>query len=175
MSLFAFLLAAAPAVAQTTAPAPAGGESLTALYLLVGTAVIGQLVGLIFGFVKWLGSRTVEREDKDKEELRESLKEHEERFSDTNRKLADLDRVVLMTQSEVKATHELVGSIRGAVAEIKVSLDTRFEKQADFYRSALKEHVTNLTDQLEKLEYQIRQDTTRAIHDAAALRARAKK
>jgi chromosome segregation ATPase len=150
-------------------------DSLSSLYMLVGTSVVAQVAAAGVGVVKWLGSRTVERDDKDRESLRESLKDHEDRFTDMNRKLADLDRAVLVTQSEVKQTHELVGGIRGAVAEIKASLDTRFDKQADFYRASLKEHVTNLTAQLEKLEYQIRQDTTRAIHDAAIMRSRAKK
>jgi len=162
------LLAAAP----VSVPAPT--DPLTPLYILVGTAVVGQLAALVFGFVKWLGSRTVEREDRDKEKFEERLDAHDDRFKALEQSIANLDRAVLTMQSEVKQTHELVSSIRGAVAEIKIGLDSRFEKQADFYRSALKDHVSNLSDQLEKLEYQIRQDMMRAIHDAQTLRGRKK-
>lgn len=156
-------------------PAAPPPSSETALYILVGTLTLAQVAGLIVAFVKWLGARTVANEDKEKQELRARLDKHEERFEELEDSMNGLEKTLASVQTELKQTHELVGSVRGAVAEIKATLETRFEKQSEFYRAALKEHAVGVTDALEKLEFQLRQDTTRAIHDAQAMRSVRKK
>ncbi len=151
---------------------PPSGE--TALYLVVGLLTVTQIAGLIAAFVRWLGARTVENEDKEKRDLRDRLDKHEARFEELEDAINGLEKTLTSVQTELKQTHELVGSVRGAVAEIKATLETRFEKQADFYRSALKDHAAGVTDSLEKMEFQLRQDTTRAIHDAQTFTSRRK-
>lgn len=146
---------------------PPSGE--TALYLVVGLLTVTQIAGLIAAFIRWLGVRTVENEDKEKKGLRDRLDKHEARFEELEDAINGLEKTLTSVQTELKQTHELVGSVRGAVAEIKATLETRFEKQSEFYRSALKDHATSVTESLERLEFQLRQDTTRAIHDAQTL------
>jgi chromosome segregation ATPase len=150
-------------------------DPLAPLYYLIGSMVVLQLGAMIFGAIKWLAGRTVEREDRDKEDLRSRLADHDDRFGKLDRTLSDLERLLGQLSAAGATNHTSVEAIRGAVAEIKVQVENRFDKQAEFYRSQLKETVVQVTEKLEKLEFDIRQDTTRAIHDAAAMRARTKK
>lgn len=152
----------------------AQGDPLSPLYYLVGSMVVLQLGASIVGAVRWLGARTVEREDRDKEDLREQLKEHDDHFLKLERALSDLERIILLLQSEGKQSSSAIESTRGAVGEIKNHLETRFEKQAEYYRGQLKESLAASADQLGKLEYTIRQDMARAIYDAGTLRRSAK-
>jgi len=169
MSLFA-LLAAAP----VAPPAPVE-DPLKALYLLVGSLVVLQLVAMGFGIVKWLAGRTVEREDKDKEDLRNRLDDHDEKFAKLERTLNDLDRLLSDVSAQQKNSHSSVESIRGTITEIRSSIESGRDKQAEYYRGQQKEMMVQVTEKIEKLERDIRQDTMRAIHDAAAMRARSKK
>jgi septation ring formation regulator EzrA len=168
---FLALLAAAPVPPPPPAPVE---DPLKALYLLIGSLVVLQLIAMGFALVRWLASRTVEREDKDKEDLRSRLDEHDERFSKLERTLNDLDRLLGKVEQDSKSHHASVESIRGAISEIRGSIESSRDKQADYYRSQLKEAMVAVTEKIEKLEFDIRQDTTRAIHDAAAMQ-RAKK
>ena len=164
-------------------------EALRPLYYLVGSVVLTQLITAAFAFIKWLGARTVSREDKDKEELKALLKEHTDRFSgledryakraetkqledkydELETTLASLDRTVNNIQMEMKQMLSTVDTTRGVVSEIKGSMDVRFEKQGEFYRTNVKEITAALTKQTEEIEFKLRQDMTRAIHDAAEL------
>lgn len=136
------------------------------LYALVGTAVVGQVAGAIVGIVKWLGSRTVQREDKDKEDFKADLKAHDERFTEIEQSLREMDRTVLTVQTDVKAVSGAVETIRSTVVELRAALENRFDKQSEFYRAQMKELMAQVTEQLEKVEFDLRQDTTRAITDA---------
>jgi len=156
------LLLAAP-------PVPPAADPLGPLYMLIGSVVVLQLIGMAVAGVKWLGTRTVEREDRDKEALRSMLKEHEERFEEQDKMIASLDRSVVSLQAEVKQAMHALESIRGGVSEVRLGLDSRFEKQAEFYRSALKEFMAQMEKKLEDLEIRLRQDTARAMHDVQTL------
>lgn len=163
------LIGAAP-----TAPGPSVADALAPLYLLVGTAVAGQIIGLGFSIVRWLGARTVEREDKDKEYFRAQLHEHEEHFQKLEHMLNELSRVLDTTGTEAKGHHGTIEALRGAIKEIKEQVETRFDKQAEFYRGQLKDALAQVTEKFAKLEFDVRQDTTRAIYDAATLRRSSK-
>lgn len=152
-----------PPFAATPTPDP-----LNSLYLLVGSVVVLQLILMGFGFVKWLGSRTVEREDKDKAKLEERLEKLERSFAETERSMLNMG-------ADVKAVSTSIETIRTTVAELRTNLETRFDKQSEFYRGQMKEMLGNVTEKLEKLEYDLRQDTTRAIHDAQVLRSTKKR
>jgi hypothetical protein len=169
-TLLYLILAATPAAAPTTSavtPAQApSGDALTALYILVGTAVVGQLIGLIFGIVKWLGSRTVEREDKDKESIQTRLDEHDEKFAEQDRSIAAVDKIVNSVQSEVKQVLSAVDTIKGMVQEITKAMDNRFEKQGDFYRGNLDKFIIGNDAKIQALETQMRHEMQRSIHDA---------
>jgi chromosome segregation ATPase len=156
-------------------PVADGGDGLSKLYLLVGAGVVAQLMAAGFGIVRWLGSRTVEREDKDKEDVRAELKEHDERFEKSERAIADLDRAIINLQAEMKQTYTLAEGIRGTVIEIRTNLDNRFEKQSEFYRASLKEQSSLLDEKLGSLERVFRQDITRAMSDVQAMSAARKK
>lgn len=165
--LFQFLLAAAPVVAS---PPPAqASDPLSPLYILIGSTVVLQLIALIVGGVKWLAGRTVEREDKDKEDLRASIKKHDERFEEQDDAIAALDKSVITLQTEVKQVIHTLDAIRGGVSEVKLGLDQRFEKQADFYRAQVKDLMAVVEKKLEELEYRLRQDAARAMSDASVL------
>lgn len=165
MSLLTFLLAAAPVAVP---PAPVS-DPLTPLYALIGSMVVLQLVGMVVAFVKWLGSRTVDREDKDKEELKKRLEEHDDKFEETDRSVAAIDRAVGTVQLEMKQVLSTVEATRGMVIEIKGAMDNRFEKQADFYRTQVKELLQGVDKRLEDLEFKLRQDMSRAVHDASMM------
>lgn len=157
------LLAAAP---PSVPAAPA--DPLNSLYVLVGSVVVLQLIGMGFAFVKWLGSRTVEREDKDRAKLEERLEKLEKTYAET-------ERSMLTMGSDVKAMSAAIETIRTTVAELRTNLETRFDKQSEFYRGQMKEMLGSVTEKLEKLEFDLRQDTTRAIHDAQVLRGSKKR
>jgi len=123
---------------------------------------VAQVMALIGVLMRWLGKRTVEREDRDKEELRRD-------FDTMEARVKELDRAIFTMQNEVKATHAVVTAISGQVTEVRANLDSRLEKQASFYREELEKHSVAMSTMVKALEFQVRQDTTRAIHDASAL------
>jgi hypothetical protein len=153
---------------------------LTPLYALVGSLVLLQLIKSGFAFVRWLGARTVANEDKDKAEVRRQIEEqklemrkqkeeHEARFEEIDRTVSAIDRAMGTVQLEMKQVLSTVESTRGMVVEIKGSMDNRFEKQSDFYRGQIKELLVGVDKRLEDLEYALRQDMSRAIHDSAMM------
>lgn len=168
-ALIPLVLSAAPV------PAVPAVDVLTPLYALLGSLVLLQLVSAAFGFVKWLGARTVATEDKDKAETRAQLKEHEARFEELETSVSAVDRAISTVQLEMKQVLSTVEATRGMVVEIKGSMDNRFEKQSDFYRSQIKELLVGVDKRLEDLEYKLRQDMTRAIHDASLMNAKVRK
>lgn len=155
--------AATPAVTQA-APVAVAPDALGPLYMLVGAAVLGQVVGLVVGFVKWLGTRTVQREDRDKQDLESKLKKHGE-------ELDALKQTLATHTVEFKNALEKVAQMKGAVDEIKANIEGRFDKQGEWYRGQLKEHAGQMSADLKNLEFQLRQDTSRAIHDASTMAA----
>lgn len=158
---------------QPAPPAEIGPST----YLLVFAAALPAIASLIVNLVQWLGKRTVEREDQDKKEVRDRLKEHEDRFgrmersvdelkSSNERRFAQMDHALVAMQGEVKHVLSVAETIRGAVTELKSGLENRFEKQADFYRSSLKEQTATFDTRIDKLEQDLRHDMTRAVADS---------
>lgn len=185
--IFTHLVLLAAPVAPV-APAASVSDMLTPLYVLVGGLVATQVVKAGFSFVKWLGARTVANEDKDKADIRKQveelkvdirkqLEEHDERFEELDRTVSTVDRSINTVQLEMKQVLSTVEATRGMVVEIKGSMDNRFEKQSEFYRGQIKELLVGVDKRLENLEYTLRQDMSRAIHDASMMNkaARAKK
>ena len=169
MTLILLLAAAAPAAAQQVVPVPPPStttDPLNALYLLVGSVVVTQLIGAVVGVVKWLSSRTVEREDKDKESVQNRLDEHEEKSEEQDRTIANVDKVVGGVQAEVKQVLSAVETIKGVMSEIRDAMDKRFEKQSEFYRTALEKMQADYDAKLKAMETQLRHDMQRSIHDA---------
>jgi septal ring factor EnvC (AmiA/AmiB activator) len=157
--------AAAGAAAATPPPAPAG-DGLTGLYLLVGAAVVTQLIGAVVGFVKWLGSRTVDREDKDKQKTEERLDEHDDKFDEQSDALAGIDKSVGNVQTEMKQVLSAIEAMKGTVSEIRQAVDQRIEKQGEYYRQREKESKDASDKKLQELEYKLRQDMMRSINDS---------
>lgn len=165
------LLAAAAAT-----PAPtAGFDPLTALYVLVGSAAVALLGRLAYSLLKWLGARTIQNEDQAKQSVRETLKEHSTQLDELDHTLSGLDKAIGSVAADAKQCGGAMESIRGQVAEIRANLDTRLEKQGEFYRALLKEQTAQYMEKLEELERTIRQDTMRSIHDATTVRATRKR
>lgn len=131
----------------------------TALYTVVGALVVAQLAGLLAGFVKWLGSRTVEQEDKEKASIRADIKAHEERFDELDKAVRDMDRTVLTVQNDVRQMNTSVENIRGNVAALQSTLETRLDKQAEFYRAQLKDTLEQVNDSLARMESDLRRDS----------------
>ncbi len=153
------------------------------MYLLVLAAALPSIVGLVVTFVQWMGKRTIDREDKDKEELKATLKEHEERFERTDRgvnelksfyerRFGEMDHALVAVQGEDKHVLSVAEGIRGAVTEMKSAMDNRFEKQGDFYRTSLKEQTSVIDERIDKLEQDLRHDMTRAVADSLRGRKR---
>lgn len=161
-------------------PAPAQAASdLTGLYVAVGGLVLAQVVGLAFAFVRWIASRSVEREDKDRQKLEQEVEdlrdEHDDRLEKLDGAIAEMTRAVDRVQHEGKQILVLVEGIRGAVGEVKANLDNRFEKQSAFYREELSKAFAQVAEKLEKLEFDLRQETTRAMRDAQQLASKRKR
>jgi hypothetical protein len=127
------LVAPMPSVPPTVPPTvPASnGDMLTALYVLVGSIVVKELVTAIVGLVKWLAGRTVAREDKDRADLQEKLQKMDGRFEELGR-----------------------------------AVDSRSDKQKEFYLGELQKHTDALNQRMKEFEFQLRQDASRAAHDA---------
>lgn len=171
-SLLYLLLSASPVAAQpapTVPPVPTTTDPMTAIYLLVGAFVLKELLSFGRDFIKGLATRTVEREDKDKEDLKKRLEEHDDRFEETDRSVAAIDKTVGAVQLEMKQVLSTVEATRGMVIEIKGAMDNRFEKQAEFYRTQIKELLQGVDKRLEDLEFKLRQDMSRAVHDASMM------
>lgn len=151
---------------QQVAAAP---SDMTAIYLLVGMFVVKELLAFGSGFVKGLASRTVEREDRDKQALQKKVdeleKKFDDRFEEQDDQLNELERSVDRANNELKQVRDTLESIRGAVVEVRSGLDSRLEKQADFYRAQTKEYVVGIEKKIEDLEHKLRQDMARAVGD----------
>jgi hypothetical protein len=140
----------------------ADGDPLTPLYLLVGAGVVTQVVAAGFAIVKGLAGRAVSRELQDKEKVEAEVALHTARLIEAERALDRLKE----KQGELRDTVE---QLRGIVATTKGHVDERIEKQAGSYRAEVKDLMAAIDAKLQRLEADIRQDMTRAIHDAIAL------
>lgn len=186
------LLASAPVASYSSSES--GEDPLKALYYLIGSQIFLSIIAMAVGVVRWMASRTVEREDKDKESLAKRIDAHETRFKEVEEKhakkleeleetqdervkeiedaLHEMERSVNGVVSDVKSVRETLESIRGGVAELRTGLDSRFEKQAEFYRATSREYTTGVEKKLEDLEYKLRQDMTRAVADVMRQKSR---
>lgn len=164
------LLADVPASFQPAELAPG-------TYLLVLTAALPSIVGLIVNLFQWLGKRAIDREDKDKDEIRGRLKQHEDRFEQSERaietfkigaerRFSDMEHTLITVQAKMEQISSTADNIRGTVAELKTGLENRFEKQSEFYRAQSKEQLAAFAERLEKLEQELRHDMTRAVADS---------
>lgn len=145
---------------------PVAEASLTPLYAMVGSVVVAQLVGGLVAVFKWMGSRTVEQEDKDKESLKAALEKHEERFEELEDAVNKMVRALDKTEISIGQMTTSVSTMHADVGSLRSTLDAKLEKQGDVYKTQLEKVMTEVTAKLEKVEYDLRQDTTRAINDA---------
>ena len=125
---------------------------------LVLIAVAPTVAVLAVSFVQFLGRRTVDREDKDKENI-------QKRVDALGTRLTSIDHQLISIQSDMKQNFAQLENVRGGVTELRVGMDGRFEKQAAFYRAEVKEGMELMTEKLEKLEFSVRQDMSRAMAD----------
>lgn len=182
------LLAALPTAVPLPQVAPA--LDMSVVYLLVLASSLPAIAGLGLQFVTFLGKRTVDREDKDKEDLKvkqasdkDELKSKQvelearlekqnerasERFSEMEHKLIQIQADQKTTANEVSQIRGSQQEIRGAQQELKVSMENRFEKQSEFYKAANKEQLSAFTEKLKDVEFSIRQEVTRAVADVIA-------
>lgn len=146
-------------------PQEAGGNGLLPLYLLIGSTVVIQVLNFAKDFIKGLFTRTVEKEDEEKKELKGEVAKLESRLDDQDEEISELARTVDRVQGDVKTMQATLESIRATLAELRPAIDSRLEKQADFYRTQTKEFIVEVEKKLSDLEYRVRQDTTRAVAD----------
>lgn len=174
------ILLAAPPPPVPQVPAPSPPDSLTGLYVLVGAAVVGQLIAGLVGLFRWLGNRAVEREDADRKALQsenEKLRALIEKLrEDMDTKFEEADSAVNAMDKSVSNMARDVTQMRDTFTQLKVSVDgitssmeSRIDKQGQFYREEVLKHVTGMDKKFEELEYRMRADATRAMRDAQAL------
>ena len=135
------------------------------VWLPVIAVATPSTIGLVISFVQWLGSRTIQREDADKKKVEERLENHEKR-------LTEMDRAFVAIQADLRASGASLSEVRGAVGELKAGLDVRFERQSEFYRTQVKEMMTTFGEKLDKLEFDLRQQMSRALADSQPRRRR---
>ncbi len=157
----------------------------TLVYLmLLGNAL--PSIGLaIWGFVKWFGARTVAKADKEQDAIEATLKDPEKRLvalekadvsslhmglKDHDKRVTELERGSSDVRAEMRSVVASVESLRGMVAEVRTTVDSRMEKQAEAHRAGLKEIVAVLDERTQRLEHGLRQEMTRAMADAGAMR-----
>jgi chromosome segregation ATPase len=141
-------------------------QDLTALYTLVGAGVLAQLAGMIGTFVRWLGNRTVEHEDKEKASLRSDLEKLEERIDEMDKVLAAADHSFVRLEESVKGATAMAGEVQGVLKQLSATLETRFDKQGTWYREEVAKVVEAQEARVKDLEYSLRQSFARAQADA---------
>jgi len=67
---------------------------------------------------------------------------------------------------------DALGGTKTTVNEIRNTMETTRDKQSQFYREQIKELTTDFEKALKELEYKLRQDMSRAVHDATVLKGR---
>lgn len=198
-SLLYLVLIAAP-TAATPPPLPPVvpvADPMNAIYLLVGALVLKEVVSLARDFVKGLALRTVQKEDAEKEELKKQVKAHddkfaqlekelkeelkrhvkelEEKFDETDDAIEKVDRLVGGVQPELKSVLSALEATKAAVNEIRNAMEIGRDKQAQAHKEQIREVMNDFEKKMKDLEYKLRQDMTRAAHDAASLGGRRKK
>lgn len=168
MNVLDVLLAAGPAVtaqqaAPVVVPPVAAPFDMTAIYVLVGMFVLKEIGKLAVDIVRGLGARTVNQEDEAKKAMKASLEEHDEKFEEVTRTLDAVTR-------DNKTIAEATTAISAMVKEIKEHVETRFDKQAEFYRGQIKDATDTYVRKLSDMEQTLRRDMQRAIHDAEVMR-----
>lgn len=133
---------------DTATPVLQAAQDLTPLYYLIGSSVVAQLIAAGFGIVQWLGRRNIDHDDKEKQKL-------EDRVTTLENARHEQDKEILSLKNGAGTTTNLLNETRSDFTSLRSFLDERFEKQAKAFQASM-----------DKLEYQLRTDTTRAIHDA---------
>lgn len=150
---------------------------MNSVYLLVLAAAMPGIITLAVSFVKWIGQRAVDREDRDKEEVHARLKEHDDRFgrveksldelkASNERRFGEVEKALMQIQLEMKHVASNVDSLHGGISELKAGLDNRFDKQSAFYKSSMAEQTATLNTKMDKLEQDLRHDMSRTMADA---------
>lgn len=139
--------------------------SNTAMYLILLGNMLPTIGLGIWGFVKWMGARTVKQADDAQAEAKESIKALDKRVTELERGNSDV-------RAEMRTLVASVEALRGTVVEVRSTVDSRIEKQAENHRAAMKEASQALDERLEKLEFALRQDLTRAVADSMGKRRR---
>lgn len=162
------LILAAAARAAPPAAAPPS-DPLTPLYALVGAQVVISLIGTGVIFVRWLASRAVANEDKEKQELKARIDKMEQRFEERLEEQDNannaLEKSVNSLQSDVKQVLSTTGSMHGGITELRLNFEKHIDKQAAHYRDEVKTFIISMEKKVEESEIRLRQDMTRAIAD----------
>lgn len=148
----------APLPVPTTDIAPL----TTALYAAVGLWVLKQAGEWVSKLVTWSAGRMVGQEDAVKADLKAKVEKLEKAVSELDRRVEFIDR-------DVKGAVAAADGVKGALGQMSNAVDVRIDKQGDFYRAEVKRVLEETNKQLEDLEFHLRQDTSRAMHDAASL------
>jgi chromosome segregation ATPase len=143
--------------------------ALVPIYAAVGGLVVKEVFQGGAAFVKWLGARKTQLEDEKLAELRKDVEELQGQREALVAGLTKLDGAISAIANEQRYLKEKLDASLGSLASTRESLDDRIEKQAAFYRDSVKEVLSSVTAKIKELEYELRQDTTRAIHDSQAL------
>lgn len=143
--------------------------ALTPIYVAVGGLVVKEVFQGGAAFVKWLGARKTQLEDEKIASLREDVEELQDQREALVASLTKLDNSISALANEQRYMKEKLDASLGALASTREAFDDRIEKQAQHYRDSVKEVLGSVTTKLESMEYELRQDTTRAIHDAQIL------
>ena len=143
--------------------------ALTPIYVAVGGLVVKEIFQGGVTFVKWLNARKIQLEDEKLASLREDVEDLQSQRETLVASLTKLDGSLTAIANEQRYLKEKLDSSLGALDSTRKAFDDRIEKQAQHYRDSVKEVLGSVTTKLESMEYELRQDTTRAIHDAQVL------
>jgi len=143
--------------------------ALTPIYVAVGGLVVKEVFQGGATFVKWLNARKIQLEDEKLASLREDVEELQSQREALVASLTKLDGSISALANEQRYLKEKLDASLGSLSSTREAFDDRIEKQAAFYRDSVKEVLGSVTAKLETMEYELRQDTTRAIHDAQIL------
>jgi chromosome segregation ATPase len=143
--------------------------ALVPVYVTVGGLLTKEVVQGGAAFVRWLGERKTKLEDEKVAALKDEVKELQDQREEMLNKLGGVEQAIASLGDEQRHLKEKLDTTLGALRELREAFETGRDKQAAFYREQLKEVLGDVTVKLEKLEYDLRQDTTRAIHDAQVI------
>lgn len=139
---------------------------------MVGGVVVTQVVGGAVSLVKWLGARTIEREEADKKAAALQVAAVTERLDEVEEMCQKLEHTFDTLHRETAGVMSSIDKISGSVSSITATVDSRIEKQGEWYRKELKDVVVGIEKKLEDIDFKFKQDMARAMYDAQQMAAR---